>query len=83
MLNSNFAPEKLPKNSKTAPFFGFAGTKRDNWYKECVKAHLMRIYKEQYCGPVYCTSMYRINLLVHPCWYKKLNAGTVCWYKAN
>jgi hypothetical protein len=42
-----FPPEKLPKNSKTAPFFEFAGTKGDSWYKECVKAHLMRIYLEQ------------------------------------
>jgi hypothetical protein len=46
MLNSNFPPEKLPKNSKTAPFFGFAGTKGDGWYRECVKAHIMRIYME-------------------------------------
>jgi hypothetical protein len=46
------------KNSKTAPFFGFAGTKGDGWYWECVKAHSMRIYMDnnvyQYTVPA-CT----------------------------
>jgi hypothetical protein len=82
MLNTNFAAEKLPKNSKTAPFFGFAGIKGDSWYKEMPKSPL---YTDLH-GTIMCTSILYQHvpdkftgtpLLVQKfdCWYSMLVQG--------
>jgi hypothetical protein len=82
MLNSNFAPDKLPKNSKSAPFLGFAGTKGDSWYKEMRKSPLY----EDLHGTIMCTSILYQHLpdkftgthLLVPkveCWYSMLVQG--------